>query len=206
MSLRYILSSYYTKLFICFTKLKTRTIGCICIVLAFVIDLKFLLCYSHARHQGTARLLFNSFASSLWMMPFSKYCQTDKVYWKHFSMGSSRGHHVYQCDEQEYRSNYSGWPTNIINIEIPSNRGTSWKSRFNCMVKMHRLLYFFCSLAGVDAYPSVTDIADVNLSNMECGLPTQLSFSAREISDGTFFKAIEDYDPDSKRLLHQLQK
>ncbi|XP_056172388.1 phospholipid--sterol O-acyltransferase isoform X3 [Syzygium oleosum] len=131
--------------------------------------------------EGTARLLFNSFASSLWMMPFSKYCQTDKVYWKHFSMGSSRGHHVYQCDEQEYRSNYSGWPTNIINIEIPSNR-------------------------GVDAYPSVSDIADVNLSNMECGLPTQLSFSAREISDGTFFKAIEDYDPDSKRLLHQLQK
>ncbi|XP_056161387.1 phospholipid--sterol O-acyltransferase-like isoform X2 [Syzygium oleosum] len=131
--------------------------------------------------EGTARLLFNSFASSLWMMPFSKYCQTDKVYWKHFSMGSSRGHHVYQCDEQEYRSNYSGWPTNIINIEIPSNR-------------------------GVDAYPSVSDIADVNLSNMECSLPTQLSFSAREISDGTFFKAIEDYDPDSKRLLHQLQK
>ncbi|XP_048126925.1 phospholipid--sterol O-acyltransferase isoform X1 [Rhodamnia argentea] len=131
--------------------------------------------------EGTARLLFNSFSSSLWMMPFSKYCQTDKAYWKHFSLGNSRGHHAYQCDEQEYRSNYSGWPTNIINIEIPSIR-------------------------GVDAYPSVSDIADVNLSNMECGLPTQLSFSAREISDGTFFKAIEDYDPDSKRLLHQLQK
>ncbi|XP_010048197.2 phospholipid--sterol O-acyltransferase isoform X1 [Eucalyptus grandis] len=130
--------------------------------------------------EGTARLLFNSFASSLWMMPFSKYCRTDEAHWKHFS-GSSRGHHVYQCDEQEYRSNYSGWPTNIINIEIPSNR-------------------------GVDAYPSVSDIADVNLPNMECGLPTQLSFSAREISDGTFFKAIEDYDPDSKRLLYQLQK
>lgn len=67
-------------------------------------------------------------------------------------------------------------------------------------------MLFFSSLAGVDAYPSVSDIADVNLSSMECGLPTQLSFSAREISDGTFFKAIEDYDPDSKRLLHQLQK
>jgi len=44
------------------------------------------------------------------------------------------------------------------------------------------------------------------MSSMECGLPTQLSFSAREISDGTFFKAIEDYDPDSKRLLYLLQK
>ncbi|XP_010086771.2 phospholipid--sterol O-acyltransferase, partial [Morus notabilis] len=57
-----------------------------------------------------------------------------------------------------------------------------------------------------DAYPSITEIAQSNVSNMECGLPTQLSFSAREISDGTFFKAIEDYDPDSKRVLYQLQK
>ncbi|KAK9060357.1 hypothetical protein SSX86_021061 [Deinandra increscens subsp. villosa] len=31
--------------------------------------------------------------------------------------------------------------------------------------------------------------------------PTQLSFSAREIGDGTFLKAIEDYEPVSKRLL-----
>lgn len=60
--------------------------------------------------------------------------------------------------------------------------------------------------AGYEVYPSLTDIAEVNLSSMECGLPTQLSFSAREISDGTFFKAIEDYDPDSKRVFHQLQK
>ena len=49
-------------------------------------------------------------------------------------------------------------------------------------------------------------MAEANLSSMECALPTQLSFSAREISDGTFFKAIEDYDPDSKRLLYQLEK
>lgn len=62
------------------------------------------------------------------------------------------------------------------------------------------------TFAGFDAYPSITEIAQSNVSNMECGLPTQLSFSAREISDGTFFKAIEDYDPDSKRVLYQLQK
>ena len=59
---------------------------------------------------------------------------------------------------------------------------------------------------GFDAYPSVTDLAEANFSSMECGLPTQLSFNAREIADGTLFKAIEDYDPDSKRLLYQLQK
>ncbi|KAL5561966.1 hypothetical protein UlMin_031713 [Ulmus minor] len=131
--------------------------------------------------EGTARLLFNSFASSLWMLPSSKYCRTDNTYLKHFSGGRKRVHQTYHCDEQEFRLNFSGWPTNIINIEIPSNR-------------------------GYDAYPSVTEVAEANFSSMECGLPTQLSFSAREISDGTFFKAIEDYDPDSKRLLYQLQK
>lgn len=61
-------------------------------------------------------------------------------------------------------------------------------------------------MAGFDAYPSVTEVAQNNLSSIECGLPTQLSFSAREISDGTFFKSIEDYDPESKRLLHLLEK
>lgn len=57
-----------------------------------------------------------------------------------------------------------------------------------------------------EAFPSFGDEMQANLSNMECGVPTQLSFSAREIADGTFFKAIEDYDPDSKRLLYQLDK
>ncbi|XP_047167161.1 phospholipid--sterol O-acyltransferase isoform X2 [Vigna umbellata] len=122
--------------------------------------------------EGTARLMFNSFGSALWMMPFSKYCRTDNRYWKHFSGGRHAGQPTYKCDEQEFQSNFSGWPTKIINIEIPSAH----------------------------------EIPESNLSSMECGLPTQLSFSAREISDGTFFKAIEDYDPDSKRILHLLQK
>lgn len=128
--------------------------------------------------EGTARLMFNSFGSSIWMMPFSKYCRTDSAYWKHFSDGSKKSHHAYKCDEREHQSNYSGWPTNVVNVEIPS-------------------------VQGVDAYPSIMEVCQANMS-MECGLPTQLSFSAHEVSDGTFFKAIEDYDPDSKRLLHQL--
>ncbi|XP_038692368.1 phospholipid--sterol O-acyltransferase-like isoform X2 [Tripterygium wilfordii] len=131
--------------------------------------------------EGTSRLMFNSFGSSLWMLPFSKYCRADNTYWKHFSGGSRKGHHSHQCEEQEFQSNYSGWPTNIINIEIP------FTNRFN-------------------AYPTISEIPETNLSSMECGQPTQLSFSAREIADGTFFKAIEDYDSDSQRLLYQLQK
>lgn len=66
------------------------------------------------------------------------------------------------------------------------------------------LLYLL--LAGFDAYPTFSEIPGTNLSGMECGLPIQLSFSAREIADGSFFKAIEDYDPDIKRLLYQLEK
>lgn len=130
--------------------------------------------------EGTARLMFNSFGSSVWMLPFSPHCKADHKYWRHLSERSGEAHHAYDCDKEDFQGDYSGWPTNLINIEIPSFR-------------------------GVEAYPSVMDLVETNAS-MECGLPTQLSFSAREISDGTFFKAIQDYDPDSKRLLHMLQK
>jgi hypothetical protein len=56
------------------------------------------------------------------------------------------------------------------------------------------------------AYPSITDITEDITSSMECGKPTLLSFSAREVSDGTLFKTIEDYDPQSKALVYQLEK
>ncbi|TMW87508.1 hypothetical protein EJD97_019871 [Solanum chilense] len=131
--------------------------------------------------EGTVRLMFNTFGSSIWMLPFSKYCTTDNVYRRHFSGGNRKYHHVYHCDEHELKSKYSGWPTNIINIEVPSNRGN-------------------------EVYPSVVETPQTNLSGKECGFPTQLSFSAREVSDGTFFKAIKNYDPDSERLFHLLKK
>lgn len=62
------------------------------------------------------------------------------------------------------------------------------------------------NFVGLDAYPSVTEAVKANMTNMECGLPTLLSFTARELADGTLFKAIKDYDPDSARMLHQLKK
>lgn len=86
------------------------------------------LLYVFARYQGTARLLVNSFASSLWMLPFSKYCRADNAYWKHFYGGSRHGNHKYHCEDQEFRSNFSGFPTNIINIEIPSTRGKTFET------------------------------------------------------------------------------
>jgi len=131
--------------------------------------------------EGTARLMFNAFGSSLWLLPFSKYCKADNVYWKHFFEGKGGSPYRQQCDEAEYISDYSGWPTDLVNIEVPSVR-------------------------DMGAYPSITDITEDITSSMECGKPTLLSFSAREVSDGTLFKTIEDYDPQSKALVYQLEK
>uniref|UniRef100_A0A803LA74 Phospholipid--sterol O-acyltransferase n=1 Tax=Chenopodium quinoa TaxID=63459 RepID=A0A803LA74_CHEQI len=81
-----------------------------------------------------------------------------------------------------------------LKLEVAPKEYMNWLDK-------HIHAYF---AVGSDAHPSVLDVMEN--TSMECNLPTQLSFTAREVSDGTFFKAIEDYDPDSKRLLHQLQK
>lgn len=62
------------------------------------------------------------------------------------------------------------------------------------------------ALAGDEAYPSFIGAAQVNMSDMDYAFPTHLSFSAREVSDGTFFRSISEYDPDSQRLLYQLEE
>ncbi|XP_020531050.1 phospholipid--sterol O-acyltransferase isoform X1 [Amborella trichopoda] len=132
--------------------------------------------------EGTARLMYNSFGSSLWLLPFSEHCRADNSHWRHLFDGKVRGNNTSHCADVEFQLNFSGWPADIINIEVPSKMGNS------------------------SAYPSFAEEANAVTSEMECGMPVQLSFSARELSDGTFFKAIEDYDPDSERLLYQLQK
>lgn len=100
------------------------------------------------RYQGTARLLSNSFASSLWMMPFSKYCRADNAYTKHFSGMSRHGHQTYHCEDQEFRSKFSGFPTNIINIELPSIRGKTFETdtyiiEIVCLLLSHASYIFF---------------------------------------------------------------
>ncbi|KAL3647853.1 hypothetical protein CASFOL_008821 [Castilleja foliolosa] len=55
-----------------------------------------------------------------------------------------------------------------------------------------------------EAYPSFMGEAQANVSDIEYGLPTKLSFSAREVSDGTFFRTIADYDPDIQRAIYVL--
>lgn len=66
----------------------------------------------------------NSFGSSLWMLPFSAHCKVDSVHWKHvFEEKGGVPHNTYRCDHVEYQKNYSGWPANIVNIEIPCMQG-----------------------------------------------------------------------------------
>lgn len=80
---------------------------------------------------------------------------------------------------------------------------------FNILLPLTRFTFFTFSssfLADMGAYPSIMDITENITSSMECGKPTLLSFSAREVSDGTLFKTIEDYDPQSKALVYQLEK
>ena len=72
--------------------------------------------------------MFNAFGSSLWLMPFSKHCKADNIYWKHFFEGKGGCPHRQQCDEAEYISDYAGWPTDLVNIEVPSVRGSLQKS------------------------------------------------------------------------------
>ena len=43
-------------------------------------------------------------------------------------------------------------------------------------------------------------------TNIDCCQTTQWSFSAREVADGTFFRAIGDHDVDSKQAHYQLEK
>lgn len=93
-----------------------------------------------ARYQGTARLMFNSFGSSLWMLPSSKYCRSDNALLKHFSPRSKKGHFAYVCDDHEFQVNYSGWPTNLINVEIPSVRGSK------CSISRTHSFTSFCTL------------------------------------------------------------
>lgn len=53
----------------------------------------------------------------------------------------------------------------------------------------------------------MAQVAQNMTSLMEQDLdPIVLSFSPKELSDGTMFKAIERFEPESSRLIYQLEK
>lgn len=130
--------------------------------------------------EGTARLMCNSFSSSIWMLPFSRHCDSS-----HKSSTRSWGYprkdgSTVVCDDDEFAINSSGWPVDIVKVEVPKD-------------------------LGVGFFPSSMLLSEP-FTSVDCSPTTQWSFSAREVADGTFFDAIGNHDIDSKKAHHQLQK
>lgn len=130
--------------------------------------------------EGTARLMCNSFSSSIWMLPFSSHCdarhQSDVRSWGQ----SGENQPTVTCDDDEFSVKSSGWPVDIVRVEIPENLDTGFS-------------------------PS-TMLLSEPFTSVDCSPTTQWSFSAREVADGTFFGAIANHDKDSKQAQHQLKK
>lgn len=129
--------------------------------------------------EGTARLMCNSFSSSIWMLPFSRHCDAS-----HRSSVRSWGkagedEPSVTCDNEEFAAKSSGWPVDIVKVEVPEK--------------------------AADFSPSMLPLSEP-FPSVDCSLTTQWSFSAREVADGTFFDAIGNYDRDSKHAQLQLEK
>jgi len=76
--------------------------------------------------QGTARLMCNSFASSPWMLPFSKHCHVDHKRFTNFRESDPVVGPYLVCDKKEYEGNWSSWPVPVLKIDLPAfpgNRG-----------------------------------------------------------------------------------
>lgn len=86
--------------------------------------LTFLMLYLSA-NQGTARVMCNSFASSLWMLPFSKHCHVDHRMSSNFRESDSVVVPHLVCDKKEYERNSSSWPVNLVKIDLPATPGNT---------------------------------------------------------------------------------
>lgn len=75
--------------------------------------------------QGTARLMYNSYGSSMWLNPFSQHCRADNIQWKwkRFFEGKDSDRHKYHCEETDSHTGWPNWPTDLINIEVPRYPG-----------------------------------------------------------------------------------
>jgi hypothetical protein len=66
--------------------------------------------------------MYNSYGSSMWLNPFSQHCRADNIQWKwkRFFEGKDSDRHKYHCEDTE---SHLGWPTDLINIEVPRYLG-----------------------------------------------------------------------------------
>lgn len=130
--------------------------------------------------EGTARLMCNSFSSSVWMLPCSRYCDVDHKSCKRSCSYPGKEQGSLVCSDDEFLIRSSGWPVDIVKVEVPDTPGDG-----------------FCASNVLLSEP---------LTSVDCSTTTQWSFSAREVADGTFFNAIEDHDIHIKKVYHQLRK
>ncbi|KAH7281700.1 hypothetical protein KP509_36G059000 [Ceratopteris richardii] len=129
--------------------------------------------------EGTARLMCNSFSSSMWMLPFSSNCNT-----RHVSSNDRWGHSgessAIYCNEKEFKVKSSGWPVDIVKVEVMEDL-----------------------VSGFSPNPLMPS---ESFNNLDCSPTSKWSFSAREVADGTFFDAIAKHDNNAKEAHHQLKK
>ncbi|CAM6033246.1 unnamed protein product [Sphagnum compactum] len=131
--------------------------------------------------EGTARLLCNSFGSSLWMLPFSKHCHVNDRMCSKSDADVQAGAH-YFCDKNEREGNSSSWPIDIARIDLPA------------------------SPVAMIAYPDVLPEPEAVTPLTQCGMRVERSYSAHQISDGTFLRDLVDADVHSTRALYHLIK
>eukprot|EP00249_Psilotum_nudum_P008350 c21215_g1_i2 orf=116-1345(+) len=129
---------------------------------------------------GTARLMCNSFSSGSWMLPFSGHCHMDRGFCENSTDGLGTKCGLAVCDDREFQIYSSGWPVDIVKIEMPDTPGTS----------------------DISAYPG----DGLNIAGVDCSMSNQQSFSVCEIADGSFFHAIGRHDPQGQRTLYHLNK
>lgn len=137
--------------------------------------------------DGTARVMCNSFASSLWMLPFSKHCHVDHRMSSNFRESDSVVVPHLVCDKKEYERNSSSWPVNLVKIDLPATPGS-------------------CPATEVVAHPIAPLAQDVMSQTFQCSMPSQKSYTAHQVSTGTFLRDILDHDFNSPNALHHLIK
>ncbi|CAM6094433.1 unnamed protein product [Calypogeia fissa] len=128
--------------------------------------------------EGTARVMSNSFSSSLWMLPISPHCHPQPNHSQEWGDGEPKTTSHYICDGKEDGVGNMGWPVNVVTVDLPPH-------------------------SEMVAYPTGSDPP---IAIAQCGLPERRSYTARQIADGTFLREIAEVDPTCNATLGHLIK
>ena len=85
----------------------------------------------------------NSFSSSIWMFPFSRRCDAKNKYGTRFLGNYDKDESAFVCDEEEYSVASSGWPVDVVKVEVPENLGEHSSELFWML-----LIHFFYNVTS----------------------------------------------------------